>query len=105
VLFEGIRRFDEFNRAAALAPDGSRFKMGTKKPSHPEGEGDSELVRDLWRRAASGFSPEECEAELPVDRFRVRRLFDHWIAEGALEALDLSPPGPSSDAHSGSPLV
>jgi len=101
LLFEGIRRFDEFNRAAALAPDDARFKRGSKKPSELEEESDAELVREVWRRAASGFSPQESEAELPVDRFRVRRLFEHWIAEGALEALDLSPadatPGGTAD--------
>ena len=99
LLFEGIRRFDEFNRAAALAPDGARFKKGTKKPTPLEEESDGELVREVWRRAASGFSPEECESEVPVDRFRVRRLFEHWVAEGSLEALDLSPPS----TRSGSP--
>jgi hypothetical protein len=97
LLFEGIRRFDEFNRAAALAPDGARFKKGSKKPSQLEEETDGELAREVWRRAASGFSPEECERELPVDRFRVRRLFEHWVAEGSLDALDLSPPGGSGN--------
>jgi hypothetical protein len=99
LLFEGIRRFDEFNRAAALAPDGARFKKGAKKPTSLKEESDGELVREVWRRAASGFSPEECESEVPVDRFRVRRLFEHWVAEGSLEALDLSPP----DTSGGSP--
>ncbi len=96
LLFEGIRRFDEFNRAAAIAPDEARFKKGTKKPSQLEEETDGELAREVWRRAASGFSPAECETELPVDRFRVRRLFEHWVAEGSLEALDLSPPEPGA---------
>ncbi len=97
LLFEGIRRFDEFNRAAAMAPDGARFKKGAKPPSQLDGESDGELVREVWRRAASGFSPEECESELPVDRFRVRRLFEHWIAEGSLDALDLGAPAEPSE--------
>jgi hypothetical protein len=100
LLFEGIRRFDEFNRAAALAPDGARFKRGATRPSEVGGETDGEFVREVWRRAAAGFSPDECEAELPVDRFRVRRLFEHWIAEGALISLDFGSPGPTPEDSS-----
>jgi len=105
LLFEGIRRFDEFNRAAALAPDDARFKKGPKSPSQLEGESDGELVREVWRRAAAGFSPVECESEIAVDRFRVRRLFEHWIADGSLEALDLNPPDPTSGEQGDSPTT
>ena len=49
-----------------------------------EGDTDEDLFKEAWRRAAAGYSPVECEKELPVDRFRVRCLFEHWVAEGAL---------------------
>jgi hypothetical protein len=39
----------------------------------------------VWQRAYSGAPALECEKDLPVDSYRVRRMLAHWIEEGALE--------------------
>ena len=86
ILFEGIRRYDEFKRAASIVPDDARYQPSGGQPSLPEGETDAVLFKEVWRRAAAGQSPVECEGELPVDRFRVRCMFEHWLGEGVLTA-------------------
>jgi len=85
VLFEGIRRYDEFNRAAAVVPDETVLGPTGAKPTPPEGETDGDLVREVWRRASAGYSPVDCEAEIAIDRFRIRCLYEHWVTEGSLE--------------------
>jgi len=85
MLFEGIRRYDEFMRAAALAPDSARFRSTGKRPTNVADEPDTDLVKSIWKRALEGATPEVLERELPVDSFRVRRLFEHWLGEGSLE--------------------
>lgn len=84
VLFEGIRRYDEFKQAAALVPDKAILSPTGSKPTPAEGETDGDLVREVWRRASSGFSPAECEADIAIDRYRIRRLYEHWLTEGSL---------------------
>jgi HEAT repeat protein len=96
VLFEGIRRYDEFNRAAAVVPDGATLSPTGAKPTPPEVETDGDLVREVWRRASAGYSPVECEAEIAIDRFRIRCLYEHWVTEGSLELVEMG--GPSSKA-------
>lgn len=93
VLFEGIRRYDEFKHAAAVVPDGAIFNPTGAKPTPAEGETDGDLVREVWRRASSGFSPVDCEAEIAVDRYRVRRLYEHWLTEGSLAFSEASGQG------------
>lgn len=90
ILFEGIRRYDEFKRAATIVPNDARFVGAGGQPSLPEGESDAVLFKEVWRRAVDGQSPEECEGELPVDRFRVRRMFEHWVGEGVLTPVATS---------------
>jgi len=90
MLFEGIRRYDEFMRAAALAPDGARFRSTGKRPTNIADESNTDLVKNVWKRALEGATPEVLERELPVDSFRVRRLFEHWLGEGSLEMQDQS---------------
>jgi hypothetical protein len=90
LLFEGIRRYDEFMRAAALAPDGARFRSTGKRPTNIADESNTDLVKNVWKRALEGATPEVLERELPVDSFRVRRLFEHWLGEGSLEMQDQS---------------
>jgi hypothetical protein len=92
LLFEGIRRYDEFMRAAALAPDDSRFRATDRKPTKAEDEPNMDLLKSVWYRAVKGASPAECEAEFPVDSYRVRRLFEHWVAEGSLAPVEGSGP-------------
>ena len=86
ILFEGIRRYDEFKRAASVVPDDARYRPAGGQPTLPEGETDAMFFKEVWRRAAAGYSPVECEKELPVDRFRVRCLFEHWLGQGVLAA-------------------
>ena len=86
MLFEGIRRYDEFMRAASLAPDDAIFKTTGQKPTNLEDEPNTDLVRDVWQRLLKGASPAVVEGEMPVDSYRVRRLVEHWVTEGSLEA-------------------
>ena len=90
MLFEGIRRYDEFMRAAALAPDGARYRSTGKRPTNAVDEPNTDLVKNIWKRALEGATAEALEQELPVDSYRVRRLFEHWLGEGSLEIHDQS---------------
>jgi hypothetical protein len=90
LLFEGIRRYDEFMRAVALAPDAARFRSTGKRPTNLADEPNTDLVKKVWKRALEGAPPEVLERELPVDSYRVRRLFEHWLGEGSLEIQDQS---------------
>ena len=84
ILFEGIRRYDELMRAVALAGDDARFRPTERKPTKVADEPNLDLIQSVWLKAADGATPAECEAEFPVDSYRVRRLFEHWITEGSL---------------------
>jgi hypothetical protein len=88
ILFEGIRRYDEFMRAATLAPDGSRFRSTGQRPTNVEDEPNTDLVKSVWKRMLEGATPEVVEEELPVDSYRVRRLFEHWLSEGSIELVE-----------------
>ena len=86
LLFEGIRRYDEFKRAASVVPDDATYRPAGGQPTLPEGETDAALFKEVWGLASAGKSPAECEAALPVDRYRIRCMFEHWQAEGVLTA-------------------
>ncbi len=88
MLFEGIRRYDEFMRAASLVPDDVSLTTTDQKPTSLDDEPNTDLVKDVWQRAARGETPNAVEAEVPVDSFRVRRLFEHWVTEGSLAPRD-----------------
>jgi len=88
LLFEGIRRYDEFMRAATLAPDGGRFRSTGPRPTNVEDEPNTDLVKNVWKRMLEGATPETVEEELPVDSYRVRRLFEHWLSEGSIELVE-----------------
>jgi hypothetical protein len=91
LLLEGMRRFDEFNRALSLIPDGARFKPTDKKPTDVKEDPNPKLAKVVWGQAARGVPPEECEAELEVDCYQVRRLYEHWVTERSLTAVDTPP--------------
>ena len=93
LLFEGIRRYDEFMRAVALAPDDASFRASDRKPTKAADEPDVELLKGVWFKAAKGATPLQCEAEFHVDSYRVRRLYEHWIGEGSLVPADTSAAG------------
>jgi len=88
MLFEGIRRYDEFMRAASLVPDSARFTTTGQKPTNVDDEPNTDLVKDVWQRAVRGETPNSVEAATPVDSYRVRRLFEHWVTEGSLALRD-----------------
>jgi hypothetical protein len=88
LLLEGMRRYDEFNRALALIPDEARYKSTGKKPSDVKEDGDPKLAKAVWGQAVRGIPPLECEREIGVDSFRIRRLYEHWVTEGALVPAD-----------------
>jgi hypothetical protein len=92
LLLEGMRRYDELHRALALIPDGSRYKPTGKKPSDVQEDGDPQLAKAVWGRAARGAPPEEVETEAHLDSFRIRRLYEHWVTEGSLARADEQPP-------------
>ena len=84
LLLEGMRRYDEFTRAAALVPDDACFEPGKKKPTDVKEDGDPKLAKQVWSEAARGVAPAICESAVTVDRYRVRRLYEHWVNEGSL---------------------
>jgi hypothetical protein len=84
LLLEGMRRYDEFNRALALVPDDARFKSAGKKPSDVKEDADPKLAKAVWGHAVRGVPPSECEGEIAIDSFRIRRLYEHWVTEGSL---------------------
>jgi hypothetical protein len=86
LLLEGVRRHDELQRLFAVVPDEMKFTKGTARPTTHEDEDDPELVRDVWVRASSGVPIVECERQIFVDTFRIRRLVAHWFENGALVA-------------------
>ncbi len=88
VLLEGMRRYDELQRASALVPAEARFRATGRRPGAVSNERDPDLVREVWRMAAGGSSPVEVEAQAKVDSYRVRQLFERWLVEGALEPAD-----------------
>jgi len=85
ILFEGIRRYDEFKRAASVAPDEAEFQATGKQPTMGDVQADPEVFREIWRRASAGRSPVVTEADVPVDRYCVRALYEHWVTAGILE--------------------
>ncbi len=97
ILFEGIRRYDEFKRAASVVPDEARYQPAGGQPTLPEGETDAELFKEVWRLASAGSSPVECEQQLPVDRYRIRCLFEHWQAEGVIVPIGSGIASPATD--------
>lgn len=85
LLLEGVRRHDEFKRAAALVPDQVSLEP-TGAPSTALADEDAGFVRLVWSTTANGTTPLECEASVKTDGYRVRRLLAHWVEEGALKA-------------------
>jgi hypothetical protein len=85
LLLEGVRRHDEFKRAAALVPDDAVIEP-TGSASTPLPEEDADFIRLVWTTAAKGTTVAACEAAIPTDSYRTRRLLAHWVEEGSLKA-------------------
>jgi hypothetical protein len=85
LVYEAMRRHDDLNRAMLLVPRSARLHpTGAKPVPHPQ-ESDPMLVRSVWVRAASGDPPAKWESEVNADAFRIWRLLEHWVDNGALE--------------------
>ncbi len=91
LLLEGMRRYDEFQRAASLVPDDARFKPANKKPSDVKEDGDPKLAKAVWTKAVRGAPPAVVEPEIGLDSFRIRRLYEHWVTEGSLVRVEDPP--------------
>lgn len=85
VILEGVRRHDEFKRAAALVPDQAPLKA-TGTPQTPLSDESEDFTEVVWTKASSGMTAVECEGNISSDSYRVRRLLAHWVEEGALAA-------------------
>jgi hypothetical protein len=84
LLFEGMRRYDEFERArVGLADDAVLLPAAAKPTPHPE-ERDGMMVNALWQAVGKGATPAKCESIVEADAYRVRRQLQHWIESGAL---------------------
>jgi hypothetical protein len=88
LLMDGMRRYDEFQRALALVPDDARFKKVGKKPTDVTEDPDPQLAKTVWNKAIRGVPAAELEKEIDLDAYRVRRLYEHWVAEGSLERVE-----------------
>ena len=87
LFFEGTRRYDELQQACTLVPDYACLRPTAMKPTRPPDEDDAALVRTVWQHASSGVAALQCENDLAVDSYRVRRMLAHWVEEGSLEPL------------------
>jgi hypothetical protein len=90
LMLEGMRRYDEFHRALALVPNDARFKAAGKKPTDVKEDPDPQLAKDLWGKAIRGVPAAAAEAELGIDSYGIRRLYEHWVTEGSLERVEES---------------
>jgi hypothetical protein len=84
VLSEGMRRYDELQRARALVPDFAMLRRKGPRPALPGGKEDPELAARIWEKTRDGASPVECEAACRTDSYRIRTLLARWIEEGVL---------------------
>jgi hypothetical protein len=86
ILLEGMRRYDDFQRFAALVPDDLVLApTGTKPSTEPE-EADGALQKAVWTKASGGATPKAIESAVPADSYRIRRLLVRWVEEGSLKA-------------------
>ncbi|MGD8440139.1 MAG: DUF4388 domain-containing protein [Holophagae bacterium] len=84
LLMEGMRRYDEFNRAVAVVAEDGRYKATGQQPTGLADEDDPDFVNGIWVQATKGLPPTEIEAAAKVDGYRILRLFEHWVNEGSL---------------------
>lgn len=84
ILLEGMRRYDELQASCAVVPDNATFATTDTEPTPHEEEQDENLVKTIWANVSSGATALECESNLAVDSYRVRRLLAHWVEQNAL---------------------
>jgi hypothetical protein len=86
ILLEGMRRYDDFQRFAALVPDEIILAPTGTKPSTDPDESDGALQKAVWSKASVGATPRTIESAVPADSYRIRRLLVRWVEEGSLKA-------------------
>jgi len=84
LILEGARRHDEYQQAKAFAADDVRFEPAGIPAVRPEDETDGDFASNVWDRAAAGTPANDCEREMKIDPFRVRRLYACWVESRAL---------------------
>ena len=88
LLMEGMRRYDELQRARALVPDNAFLgSTGTRPAPFPE-ESDGAFIREIWTRVKDGTTARQLETAVAADSYRVRALLGHWVTQGAVEIRD-----------------
>jgi hypothetical protein len=94
LLMEGMRRYDELQRARALVPDHAFVGPTGARPAPLPEEADGAFIRDVWTRVKDGTTPLEIESGVTADAYRVRALLRHWLTQGAIEIREAgaSPP-------------
>jgi Domain of unknown function (DUF4388) len=85
LLFEGIRRHDEYRQLVLFVPDDLMLRATATKPTPDPEETDPSIVRDIWVKASSGARLGDWEQQIAVAGYRVRRLVARWLEEGALQ--------------------
>ncbi len=86
-LLEGMKRYDEYQQLRLLVPDDTVFTPTGERPERPEGEDDTEFVRQVWAEAVFGKTAAQCETSMAVDPYRTRRLLAYWMADGVLREV------------------
>ncbi len=84
LLMEGMRRYDELQRARVVAPDHVLLRSTGSRPSAPPDESDGNFIRELWMKVKDGGTPLQCEEAVAADTYRIRSLLAHWLTEGTL---------------------
>ena len=84
LLMEGMRRYDELQRARVVAPDHVLLRSTGSRPSAPPDETDGNFIRELWMKVKDGGTPLQCEEAVAADTYRIRSLLAHWLTEGTL---------------------
>jgi len=85
LLLEGVRRHDEYKRAAVLVPD-QQALTPTEVPRTALEDEDPDFVHLVWTQLTRTPTAFGCETAISTDAYRIRRLLAHWLEEGALAA-------------------
>jgi Domain of unknown function (DUF4388) len=89
LLMEGMRRYDELQRARALVPDHAFVQATGARPTPFPEEADGSFIRDVWMRVKDGTTPLAIESVVAADAYRVRVLLGHWLTQNAIEIRQL----------------
>ena len=87
IVFEAMRRYDEFRQACVIVPDDVAFELTGIRPVAPPDERDATLIRTIWEKVRSGATASQCEVDITTDAYRVRRLLVHWVEQGAVQQI------------------